>query len=123
MIQPPVVELSKLDSLFEQDKKEKRKERILAHQIKKEWEWLCKQDENLPSYIRSNLENMPNNKGYIWKGIWYFGHQPEEDKRNLIMFERQGKDLFVHEICHYKYHRVFKRQKDGENTLISEIIY
>ncbi len=89
--------------------------------MKRQWEWLCQQEQNLPDYIRTNLDRMPNNKGYIWKGIWYFGHQPEEDPTTLIMFEKKGGgDMLVHEIKENCYYKIFSRSKNGQNVLVSE---
>lgn len=111
----------KSDHYFDIESQERRNERSLRYHMKKQWEWLCKQDQHLPDYIRTNLEKMPNNKGYIWKGIWYFGHQPEEDSSTLIMFEKQGNgDMLVHEIKTNAYHKIFSRGKNGQNTLVSE---
>lgn len=111
----------KSDQFYDLEILERKKQRNLQYQMKKQWEWLCTQEANLPEYIKNNLDRMPNNKGYIWKGIWYFGHQPEEDSGILIMFEKQGNgDMLVHEIKHNSYYRIFSRSKNGQNTLISE---
>jgi hypothetical protein len=76
----------------------------------------------LPEYIQANLQKMPNNKGYIWKGIWYFGHQPAERNNDLVvMFERPlgMTDTLVHEIKAGHYHRILQRSKQS-TKIISE---
>lgn len=108
----------KLDAFYKKENQIRREDRILQHQMKKEWEWLCRQDEKLPEYIRSNLKKMPNNKGYIWKGIWYFGFLPAEKNNDLlIMFERPMgmQDMLVHEIKKGEFHRIIQKSKTRNN--------
>lgn len=108
----------KLDAFYKKENQIRREDRILQHQMKKEWEWLCRQDEKLPEYIRSNLKKMPNNKGYIWKGIWYFGFLPAEKNNDLlIMFERPMgmHDMLVHEIKQGEFHRIIQKSKTKNN--------
>jgi hypothetical protein len=51
----------------------------------------------IPSeHILKNLKNMPNNKGYIICGHWFFGLKPEESK-NLIMFENIKGVQYIYE--------------------------
>lgn len=60
--------------------------------MKREWNWLCRMDGFVPSYMRENLAKMPNNKGYIWKGIYYFGDLPPEHPMDVTtMFENKIK--------------------------------
>lgn len=108
----------KLDAFYKKENQIRREDRILQHQMKKEWEWLCRQDEKLPEYIRANLKKMPNNKGYIWKGIWYFGFLPAEKNNDLlIMFERPMgmQDMLVHEIKQGEFHRIIQKSKTKNN--------
>jgi hypothetical protein len=114
---------TKLDGYYKEENRIRRNDRYLQHQMKREWEWLCAQDARLPDYMRTNLAKMPNNKGYIWKGIWYFGHLEEEDRNNLVMFERNNGEFFIHEIRYGRYHKVFCKDKNGKTTLVREEIY
>lgn len=113
----------KLDAFYQKEYQLRKDDRMLQYQMKKEWEWLCRQDEKLPDYIRSNLQKMPNNKGYIFKGIWYFGVLPTENKDLLVMFERPmgGDRQLIHEIYKNKCHRIYqKNPHGGQNILLSE---
>ncbi len=39
---------------------------------------------------------MPNNKGYIWKGVWFFGAKPQKkDDNTMSMYEICGKKTFI----------------------------
>jgi vacuolar-type H+-ATPase subunit I/STV1 len=113
----------KLDAFYKQENKLRRDNRILQHQMRKEYDWLCRQDERLPDYIRTNLQKMPNNKGYIWKGIHYYGYLPAEKNNDmLIMFERPlgVTDMLIHEIKKGHYYKIFQKSRNGSNVLVSE---
>lgn len=77
--------------------------------MKREWNWLCRMDGFVPSYMRENLAKMPNNKGYIWKGIYYFGDLPPEHPMDVTtMFEKQNQILFIHEWTP-EYYKIFEK--------------
>lgn len=68
--------------------------------------------DTLPSYIIKNLSEMPNNKGYIWRGIHFYGDLPEE-KGPRVMFEKKsGGILVIHEHTNDDY-KIY--EKDGKN--------
>ena len=37
---------------------------------------------------------MPNNMGYIWKGIHFYGRKPEQNPNKLTIFEKKDNFLF-----------------------------
>lgn len=80
----------------------------------------CKAEETLPHYIRANLNEMPNNKGYIWRGCWFFGNKKREYNNPLIMFEKQrGSVLYINEIDDHE-HRLFEKRGKDRKTLVSK---
>ena len=40
-----------------------------------------------PAHIRKNLRDFPNNKGYIWRGIQFFGNKPSHPDATVDLFE------------------------------------
>lgn len=67
------------------------------------YERMIRIDDEMPSYLREALSNMPANKGYIFRGVWYFGHVPlmrQEDEKYLTMFERVKGIQYIHEYIH-----------------------
>jgi hypothetical protein len=113
----------KLDAFYKRENQLRRDDRILQHQMRREYDWMCRQDERLPDYIRTNLQRMPNNKGYIYKGIHYYGALPAERNNDLvILFERPPgmSDMLIHEVKPGHYHRILQKNKNGGNTLLSE---
>lgn len=79
----------------------------------------CKADETLPDYIRTNLVDMPNNKGYIWRDCWFMGDKPAEQNQPMIMFEKKrGGIMHIHEIDSYE-HKIFEKNGKEKKKLIS----
>jgi hypothetical protein len=114
----------------ESDLKKKKKEAMYArwakdkkrrnnqHQKKKKkntdhsYERFCKANNSLPNYIKRNLADMPNNKGYIWKGVWYLGLQ-EIESSTQVMFEKcRDGILKIHEYSDTEYKLYEKKGKD-----------
>jgi hypothetical protein len=74
--------------------------------------------DTIPDYIKENLKTMPNNKGYIWKGIQCFGELPPEND-TIILFEKlRGNIMKIHEITR-KQHLIYEKQGKGQKKLIS----
>jgi len=44
-----------------------------------------------------NLKEMPNNKGYSWRGITFYGECPEERGEPTIVFEKKHENLIIHQ--------------------------
>jgi len=82
--------------------------------------------ESLPPYIDRNLCEMQNNKGYLWKGIIFFGKLPvnskesESESQELMVFDKQNKDLLIiHEWTKNEY-SVYKKIGKNPKTVISK---
>jgi hypothetical protein len=92
--------------------------------MRREWNWLCRMDGFLPEHMRENLLTMPNNRGFIWKGIHYYGHRKCEEPINVItLFEKQHQLLYIHEISP-QYYRIYeKKDKQKPKTLCFEKLY
>jgi len=58
-------------------------------------------EETVPEYMIKNLEKMPNNKGYIWRGIRLYGKLAVTNSLNsktVYLDERKHGEMFIHEI-------------------------
>tara|TARA_Y100001972_G_C7631751_1_gene317122 strand:+ start:103 stop:870 length:768 start_codon:yes stop_codon:yes gene_type:complete len=81
------------------------KERYLQKQYDYHYKYFIRNSQKAPSFIMRNLQNMPNNKGYIWRNIWFYGAKPipkiKDDKGKLVedntlkMHEIVGKETFI----------------------------
>lgn len=56
----------------------------------------------VPEYIYRNLKNLPNNRGYIWKDIWYFGEKEPTSEIHYLTEPNKG-FVYLHEIHRDKY--------------------
>ena len=73
--------------------------------------------DTLPSYMKNNLKEMPNNKGYIWRGVYFYGDLPEQ-KGPRVMFEKQrGGVLVIHEYTNREYKRYEKKGKNRKQLV------
>ena len=92
----------------------RKREGVTDYTIQKETDKFIRDCENIPDYISQNLDEMPNNKGYIWKGIMCFGRNRPESN-SIIMFEKcKGGILKIYETSrstYTLYEKVGKNQK------------
>lgn len=115
-----------LDKYYQDQREDRYRERQLIRQAKREFERMQNIDDSMPPYMKENLRNFPNNKGYIFKDVWYFGHRPVqtrygEDPDMYVMFQRKfpGNSMLIHEIKYGSYHRVYeKKTKDSQRILV-----
>ena len=92
--------------------------RTARYQLRREQRWLNKTEKYFPEWKLKKLKNMPNNKGYIWRGIYYYGYKPAIKGAPVNLFEQKGKKLFIHEITK-QFHKVYvKVDKNSKKKLI-----
>tara|TARA_B100000686_G_C16732491_1_gene941564 strand:- start:523 stop:1281 length:759 start_codon:yes stop_codon:yes gene_type:complete len=90
--------------------------------VRSSWRWLTKTDRKLPNYMRKNLREMPNNKGYIFRNIQYYGHLPRQKNQPQILFEKNRGVLRIHEITKTRYKIYEKQTKNSKKVLIKNEI-
>ena len=72
-------------------------------------------------YMKKNLSEMVNNKGYIWKGNYLYGALPPETTEMDILFEKPGNNILnIHEIS-YSYHNIYQKNGKNKRVLIQSI--
>jgi len=74
--------------------------------------------ESVPKYMREALQRMPNNKGYIFRGCWFFGLQKEEPNQPTILFEKSKGIMRIHEIWPHE-HLIFEKKGKEQKRLVS----
>ena len=98
-----------------------RKQRYLGNDINRAYHRYMKISSMFPDYLRKNLKNMPNNKGYIWRDMWFMGELPEEPGRPTVMFERKNRDLLIiRESDDYEV-RIFEKRGKNRKILTQKI--
>jgi len=84
------------------------------------YRYYCKVTDQLPDYMRKNLSGMPNNKGYIWRGIHFYGDLHAQPGP-VVLFEKQkGGILVIHEYTKTEYKKYEKRGRDMKRLVYSE---
>ena len=97
------------EGLRQADRNNKRYDRDMI----KSFQYYQRIVATIPDYIKRNLEQMPNNKGYIWKGISCYGTLPDEHNKPTVLFEKQkGGILLIHEWTPTMYNCYKKRDKE-----------
>jgi hypothetical protein len=98
---------NKSDQYFQTSKQERRnffsKQRLIGNFEKKYFSIL----ETVPDYIIKNLKTMPNNKGYIWRDVRFYGCLPAESNKD-ILFQKIDGELYIHEITN-SVHKIYKK--------------
>lgn len=84
----------------------------------KDTDYFFKICNSIPDYITRNLKEMPNNKGYIWRGIWCLGELPSVSGDPIVLFERKKDTLIIKEYDN-KYESIFEKKGNGKKILIS----
>jgi hypothetical protein len=74
-------------------------------------------DIDCPPYIADSLKSMPNNRGYIWRGVWFFG-ELKADNGPCIMYEKQRDVTIVHEIFDNE-HVIYRKVGRGPKEYVS----
>ena len=75
--------------------------------------------DTLPSYMTDNLKTMPNNKGYLWRGVQFLGKRNPIINEPLIVFEKRRGVLMIRK--QYK-DRTEVHKKIGKETKLTETI-
>jgi len=103
-----------------------REDRFSEKNMNYFYDKMMKIDSEMPKYLREQLDNMPANKGYIYKGIWYFGHVPlyrKEDEKYLTMFERVKGIQYIHEYIHEYPMKTYKLWEKLSKTSPKKLIH
>ena len=79
-----------------------------------------KVSEQLPDYIKKNLLDMPNNKGYIWRGVCFYGYKKEQQGYRVLFEKQKGNILIIHEYTDKAYNRYEKKGKDKKQLIFTK---
>lgn len=77
--------------------------------------------DNLPDYMRKNLSEMPNNKGYIWRGVHFYGDLPERPGPRVMFEKKRGGIFVIHEYTEREYKRYEKVGKERKKLVHKEL--
>ena len=75
--------------------------------------------DSIPDYMRVKLKAMPNNKGYIWRGVSCYGESPPEKGEPTVLFEKQRDGLLLIHEWTAKEYKIWHKQGQDRKTLHS----
>jgi hypothetical protein len=111
------VDRARGDAYMTSERKEIRNEKYMEKTIQREYAKLCDIVTQVPEYIKRNLENMPNNKGYRWRGVIFFGKLPEEPNGPMVIFEKKYENTCITE-CSATNYTEWMKTRDGAKQLV-----
>ena len=77
--------------------------------------------DSIPQWIKDKLKDMPSNKGYIWRDLWFFGDKQVPFTKSCTMFENlKGSITIIHEIDS-EYHKIYEKVGRNQKTLLEKI--
>ena len=80
----------------DRERGEMRREYNTKRNLDREYNKFLDISETLPDYIGKNLKTMPNNKGYKFRGITFYGEMAPENGP-IVVFERKPDGMFITE--------------------------
>jgi hypothetical protein len=107
-------------AFYEADKQSDRKNRNDKREYDKTYKYFVRTCNSIPDYMLKKLKNMPNNKGYIWRGIQCFGEKSAEKGKPIVLFEKQNGVLVIHEITKYDYKIWHKKDRNPKKLFLHE---
>ena len=97
-----------------------RAHRQSERDINYSYRYYCKISDSLPEYIQKNLKDMPNNKGYIWRDVCFYGKKDAQKGSNVMFEKPKGKTLIIHEYTDTEYIRFHKEGKDKKKMVFKQ---
>ena len=75
-------------------------------------------------HMAAKLKTMPNNRGYRYRGMEFYGELPPEmnadgTPRPVVLFESRARQQYIHEYTERSY-KMFRKNPRGRKTLVSE---
>ena len=99
-----------------------REDRYAERSSKRGYNYVLRVQQSLPQYMRAKLADMPNNKGYVWRGIHYYGLKDPEKNTNFVMFENKKGELLIHEWSRDRLTYVLTRKRNKKERGEVDII-
>lgn len=101
------------------EKTEMRRENYLKKDLNREYLRFLEVADTLPDYISKNLKTMPNNKGYRFRNIIFFGEAPAENGPTVI-FDKKPNGMYITEYYQNQELTYFK-PREGPKELVHKV--
>lgn len=74
--------------------------------------------DTMPPYMEKNLKEMPQNKGYVWRDVYFYGQLPRETGQPTIVFEKRGKNLLIIHEYTETYRKTYEKHGQDKRILV-----
>lgn len=113
-----------MQKIYDENRAVRRGENYLKKSMDSSYRRVLEIENTLPSYMEQALSRLPNHKGYIFRGVWYFGRLPSDEKYYISMMERSQQKNLIHDY-HYdgrgwKKYQCYEKAHNGQKRLIDE---
>lgn len=98
--------------------KERKQGKANENEMDRGLKYFYNVSDSIPDYMTAKLKNMPNNKGYIWRGVHLYGYKDAEKNQPISMFEKKGALLIIHEWTPNEY-RVYEKMGEAAKVIKS----
>ena len=78
-----------------------------------------KANDTIPDYMKRELNRMPCNTGYIWKGVYCFGERPQTSNTFTMTDNRKGMKI-IH-VWDKHYHSIYHKEGKNDEVRISHV--
>ena len=112
-------ERSIAEAYSKREYKDNKNEKYLVKSIGREYDRFLDVIGTLPDYITRNLDSMPGNKGYKWRGVTFFGKLPEVPNEPVMVFDKKPEGMMITEITPSLF-TVYLKSRDGNKNLITQ---
>ena len=85
-------------------------------EMERSYRHFLKVSASIPDFMLKKLGKMPNNKGYIWRGMFCYGHLPAEKGKPIVIFEKHGNNLTIYEWSDHE-HKIWVKVGQERKTL------
>jgi len=116
---------TELHAFYKKQRDEDRQVRNNKKEVDRAYRYYLNVTGSIPEHLIKKLKDMPNNKGYIYRGRGYtfrgiettgdnflYGKKPAEKNKPITMFEKNRHILYIHEWGENYYKRF---EKNGKN--------
>ena len=107
----------KLHNYYDREKKFNRSVRATEREMKRGYYYYHKCVDSVPDYLKKKLKNMPNNKGYIWRGVHCYGEKKHNQKDPRQMYEKKKNKYITHE-RHKGYYKIWHKEDNKKKKMI-----
>jgi len=115
------VDSDKSKSFYQKSVSADRENRFKEKDMQRAYLNYLKWVDTIPDYIQNSLKEMPNNKGYIWRGIECYGsNQDNNQSSSTVLFEKHRGLLVIHDRTPTE-HKIFHKKGKDKKVLYSSI--